>query len=193
VNNISIKQTFGSIDCKYTIDPLLNFPTTASWGVRSPNIRLETKSGTIHADLTLLYQYPPREGEEETRKITKVVGDISSTLGGISVTLRRPIQAQPTLRLFAVTRTGTISVSVPRNFHGFIDATTKLGRLTLEPSLEASSSILTSGMGFKRVFVGDTFALEKLNWRSDEEDGQWQGDELILRTSVGDVGVGYGL
>ncbi|GAW04200.1 hypothetical protein LENED_005976 [Lentinula edodes] len=148
-NNISISHPFGSINCAYTVDPTLTLFPSSSRGTRiQSNVKLRTNVGSIDADLTLMHG-----AKEDNSTLPSATMDISSKMGTVNVTLRRPSSALPTIRLFASSRAGSLSVRVPANFHGFITAYTKIGRLTLEPSLQSSAVVLKEEIKVKRVFI----------------------------------------
>ncbi|KAJ4482611.1 hypothetical protein J3R30DRAFT_3261253, partial [Lentinula aciculospora] len=181
-NNISISRPFGSIDCKYTIDPTLTLFPSSSRGTRiRSNVKLRTNVGTINADLTLMC------GAKENTSTTlpRATLDISSKMGTVDVTLRRPSASSfnlPIIRLFASSRTGSLSILIPTNFQGFMVAHTKLGRLTLSSSVQSSAVVLREDMKLKRVFIGDPVVMG---------DSRWKGDGIVLRTIMGSIEVGY--
>lgn len=83
MNNVSISQPFGSIQCKYIIDPTLKFPGSQSRIKRAiqPNIKLRTNVGTVDAELEVV---SPEDSQEE---VPRVFIDISSKMGTINVNL----------------------------------------------------------------------------------------------------------
>ncbi|KAJ3886877.1 hypothetical protein GG344DRAFT_81287 [Lentinula edodes] len=159
--------------------------------------------------------------KEDNLSLPSATMDISSKMGTVNVTLRRPSSALPTIRLFASSRAGSLSVRVPANFHGFITAYTKIGRLTLEPSLQSSAVVLRDEIKVKRLFIGDPNVLRgsadtrsvqtriEQSTRDPESDsegesdsdseefgrenrnGGWEGDRIVLRTPVGNIELGY--
>ncbi|KAJ3921946.1 hypothetical protein F5877DRAFT_75704 [Lentinula edodes] len=193
-NNISISHPFGSINCAYTVDPTLTLFPSSSRGTRiQSNVKLRTNVGSIDADLTLMHG-----AKEDNSTLPSATMDISSKMGTVNVTLRRPSSALPTIRLFASSRAGSLSVRVPANFHGFITAYTKIGRLTLEPSLQSSAVVLKEEIKVKRVFIGDPNVLRgSADTRlfqtriRETKNGGWEGDRIVLRTPVGNIELGY--
>ncbi|KAE9398771.1 hypothetical protein BT96DRAFT_720964 [Gymnopus androsaceus JB14] len=190
VNNVSISQPFGTIECKYIIDPTLKFPGSPNrFKRREPNIKLRTSVGTIDADLEVVSPEDPQE------EVPRVLIDVASKMGTINVKLRRTV-ARPVVRLLVTSHAGTTTIRIPRSFQGFILAFTKLGRLSLEPPLKASASVLKSELKFTCLFVGDSSVLKdaetKFSWHGIwNGDGGWKGDEIMLQTSVGNMDVGF--
>ncbi|KAJ3815091.1 hypothetical protein F5876DRAFT_72344 [Lentinula aff. lateritia] len=216
-NNISISHPFGSINCAYTVDPTLTLFPSSSRGTRiQSNVKLRTNVGSIDADLTLMHG-----AKEDNSTLPRATMDISSKMGTVNVTLRRPSSVLPTIRLFASSRAGSLSVRVPTNFHGFITAYTKIGRLTLEPSLQSSAVVLREEIKVKRVFIGDPNVLrgsveagsvqtrtgqstrdpesdsegesdsDSEEYGRETKNGGWEGDRIVLRTPVGNIELGY--
>ncbi|KAJ3774394.1 hypothetical protein FB446DRAFT_786928 [Lentinula raphanica] len=226
VNNISISHPFGTIDCAYTIDPTLTlFPPSTKGARIKSNIKLRTNVGSITADLNLVCGT-----EENTQTHPRATMDISSKMGTVDVKLRRTSATVPKIRLYASSRTGSLSILIPSNFHGFIVGYTKIGRLSLTPSLQSAAVVLREDSKLKRVFVGDPGVLRNSNQsdnnmiapsrlrdevreaglhirqdgneddsssESESEEasgsliGRWQGDEIVLKTPLGSIEVGY--
>ncbi|KAJ3747781.1 hypothetical protein DFH05DRAFT_1391854, partial [Lentinula detonsa] len=177
-NNISISHPFGTINCVYTIDPTLKlFPSSSKRTRIQSNIKLRTNIGSINADLTLVSGV-----EENIRTLPTAIMDISSKMGSVDVKLRRSSTNVPTIRLYASSRTGSLSILIPTSFHGFIVAYMKIGRLMLAPSVQSCAVVVREEMKVKKIFIGDPGVLR---------DGRWKGDEIVLRTPVGSIEVGY--
>ncbi|KAF9071779.1 hypothetical protein BDP27DRAFT_1446005 [Rhodocollybia butyracea] len=193
VNNISVSQPLGSIQCSYTIDPTLKFPLPGRRTDHntSPNVKLRTNYGTIDAELTI---YSGKHGEDLKSNLVEI--DVGSKVGAINLILRRQPSSSrttptPIIRCFVSSHTGAICVRIPRDFLGFIITHSNVARLTLNPSLKSHASVVKAEMTKTKIFVGDSSALRTGVQSEFDELERWKGDEIIVKTYVGNMEFGY--
>ncbi|KAK7034661.1 hypothetical protein VNI00_012303 [Paramarasmius palmivorus] len=186
VNYVVVNRPLGSIDCSYILDPSLRIPTrflsaldVGESEADRKNLVLKSKLGTIVANIALYHQTSSPVAKRTTMEFKTTVGTMVLKIDDSQTPTRAPFY------LRAVTQTGTVILSMPRSFRGFVSVTTTIGAVSLSREVSAMSRWQTDTARVKKCFIGDCSGL------SDAELDAWNGDEVVIETAIGSVELSY--
>ncbi|KAL0565062.1 hypothetical protein V5O48_016970 [Marasmius crinis-equi] len=186
VNYIAINKPLGSIDCKYVLDPAIQIPTSflpklgpGQTEEDRKNLSLKTKVGTVVAEIMLQH----REGSVLKRR---TLLECKTTVGTMILKVdATPSPNRPPFQLKATTQSGTVLLYLPTSFRGFLTVTTTIGTVSLSREVIAVNRWLSTTGRVRKAFIGDASQLR------DSELEAWNGDEVIIETTVGSVEIAY--
>ncbi|KIK92817.1 hypothetical protein PAXRUDRAFT_829614 [Paxillus rubicundulus Ve08.2h10] len=185
-NFLAIANESSTIRGEVVLDPSLRIPSSllpplaeGETEADRKNLRLSSKSGSISNKIWILNSPGSDDLPAAERKRTTI--DLASDHGSIRVQLEVIPGAAPLL-MTARAPHGTIDVSLPRSFQGFLLLSTQHGAVTLADDLIQMSTQLSQLDTAKRYFVGDFAALG---------DGEWTGSELKLEGKHGNIRIKY--
>jgi len=185
-NFLAIANESSTIRGEVVLDPSLRIPPSLLPALAEgeteadrKNLRLSSKYGSISNKIWILNSSGGDDLLVGERKRTTI--DLASDHGSIRVQLEIFPGAAPLL-VTARAPHGTIEISLPRSFHGFLSLATQHGAVTLADDLAKISTQLSQLDTAKRYFVGDFAALG---------DGEWTGNELKLEGKHGNIRIKY--
>ncbi|KAG1871469.1 hypothetical protein F4604DRAFT_1530067, partial [Suillus subluteus] len=167
----------------YVIDPLIQIPTSllpplnvGETDKDRRNLYLRTKDGSINADIWLIGQEEaaPNNGRRTTLSLSSQDGSITAKINTVKVV------APFLLDIYA--RDGSVTVLLPRSFHGSLLLTTRQST-KLSDNLLQRSTILSTVERTRRYFVGD--------FPHQLFDNNWNGDELRVVSRDGRIVIRY--
>ncbi|KAG1867217.1 hypothetical protein DFJ58DRAFT_768961 [Suillus subalutaceus] len=154
----------------YVIDPLIQIPTNKD----RRNLYLRTKDGSINADIWLIGQEEaaPNNGRRTTLSLSSQDGSITAKINTVKVV------APFLLDIYA--RDGSVTVLLPRSFHGSLLLTTRQST-KLSDDLLQRSTILSTVERTRRYFVGDFPHQLFDNWNGDELRVESRDGRIVIR------------
>ncbi|KAI6104093.1 hypothetical protein F5141DRAFT_1126954 [Pisolithus sp. B1] len=184
-NYLSVSEMDNSIKGTYIIDPSVHVPSTylpplgeGETERDRKNLHLRTRDGSVDVDVWLV----GHQGRSEARK-RRTTLHVSSRDGSIAVKVHA-IDAIEPFFLDIFTRSGRITVLLPRSFHGPVTLKSRDRSCTLSDELLQNSTRLGVADYTTRFFVGDFPA-------ACDSVSQWEGYELKAETRDGRVRVKY--
>ncbi|KAF9220799.1 hypothetical protein BS17DRAFT_713527, partial [Gyrodon lividus] len=185
-NHLALSNESSTIKGEFVIDPSIRIPhsllpplTEDEDEADRKNLRLSSKFGSIKAEVWLLSSSRSECFSVEEQKRTTV--DLSSDHGSIRVQMHNIQGAAPFL-VTARAPHGTVGISLPRSFHGFLSLSTQHGNVWLADTLSQNSTQLSQVDYTRRYFVGDFSSLG---------DAEWTGDELRIEAKHGQIRIQY--
>ncbi|ESK86690.1 hypothetical protein Moror_10937 [Moniliophthora roreri MCA 2997] len=186
VNFVAVNRPLGSIDCSYVLDPSLHIPARFLPPLEAgrseedrKNLVLKSRVGTIVANITLYHQEGASVTKRTSLEFKTTVGTMILKIDAIGSSIRPPLFAR------AITNTGTVLLSLPRSFRGFVSVSTTIGAVTLSRDVTAMCRWITNTARIKKCFIGDPSGL------TDAELDSWNGDEVEIETTIGSVDISY--
>lgn len=187
-NYVSITRNNGSVKNVWVLDPSLNIPASLLPPL-SPeeteetrrNFDLKTFNGAIEADISITpYDYT-RDSKQVSRKRTTIY--VRSSNGGIMTKLHTPFAPRLPFYFNIFAQNGAVHVHIPRSFHGLLTIKTWNGSTKFSPETTVHLTTFSEVDRTRRCFIGDYSELT--------DDGEWQGDEVIVEARNGSVKVQY--
>ncbi|KAK7445479.1 hypothetical protein VKT23_014896 [Stygiomarasmius scandens] len=180
-NFVSITQQNNSVKGAFVIDPSLKAPP--SWlpilpdgetGADRQNLLLESKNGSVQADISVLSTELLDEGH---RKVTLTA---KSTNGSVVCKVHRRAGLCPRLALIASSKNGSVTVHIPRSFSGSIIC--RGGRAKMSAPLMTQTTTFGNVGDTSRYYVGDYDPAHV------EEN---IGDQLVMESKNGSLKIFY--
>jgi hypothetical protein len=179
-NYISLNRTNDSIKGKFVIDPFITVPRSLlpqldrdETDENRKNLKLDSRNGSIDADITLL-SGTESVGLEEAKRKKRTALDIRSANGYINAKLRtHAISASGILvpfYLYANGRNGSVTIGLPRTFEGLLTIYAKNGSIKLSDEIYERLSMFNEDNHTQRCFVGDLASFTGHDWKGNEVD-----------------------
>ncbi|KAI9457928.1 hypothetical protein HD554DRAFT_1758305 [Boletus coccyginus] len=170
-----------SIRGEFVIDPSIRIPSAVLPPLAEDeseddrkNLRLRSKSSSVHADIWLL-------GPQACLKHRRTTIALTSDHGSIHAVLHALDGAAP-FALTGLAKHGTIRLAIPRSFQGLLSLSTKHGSISINDTIVENATQLSQLGTVRRYFVGDFSLLG---------EGEWEGDRVELEAPHGSVRVRY--
>ncbi|EIW77344.1 hypothetical protein CONPUDRAFT_146325 [Coniophora puteana RWD-64-598 SS2] len=183
-NYLYISEQYNSLKGSYAIDPSMSIPVSVlpkledgETEMDRRNLRLRAEHGSVTAAILLL---PPQGDESDDVKRNRTLLEASSEHGTVNIRVRTA-DAVPPFHLKVRSPHGSLTVEIPRSFHGFLRLKKEHSSIKLSDELASESTQLSVVDGVSMWFVGD-FSLFK---------GEWEGDEVEADTTHGRITVRY--
>ncbi|THU88682.1 hypothetical protein K435DRAFT_866055 [Dendrothele bispora CBS 962.96] len=182
-NFVSVSRRAHSIKGSFKIDPSLRIPAAflpaladGETEKERQNLRLESRSLNVQADIYLLSNQPV-DGRQ------KVTLTLSSNHGSVGCKVHRDEGLEPPVIINATSKNGSVVVHIPRSFQGLITATTRHGsRPKLSEPLTTQTTTFGNDGCISRYYVGD--------YDADRLENNL-GDELIVESNFGSIKIFY--
>lgn len=192
-NFVSVSRKDSSIKGTWLLDPMLSIPSEllpplpAGESERTrKNLSLQTKDGSINANIFVLLT-TAEELQKADKMNQRTLIDAATKDGPVTVRMHEVHSQQGEVRLPIQLRSssldGAIRVYLPRSFRGIFRIKVKSGKIRFSKAIESSSTPFSEVNGLKISFLGLFDAAE---WQPGVD---WNGDELILETTDGNVSV----
>lgn len=186
-NYLHLFNENSSIRGEYVIDPGMNIPTSLlpplrpeeSEGDRK-NLSLHSTNGSVDGEIWLLGTRGARPFDSKT-STKRTILDIGSKNGSATARVHT-IQGVAPFLLTISANNGSVNVTLPRSFCGFLLLTTSHGSVSLTDTLSQNCTHLSQVDLTRRYFVGDL---------SMVDDSDWTGDELRVEAKHGNIRIKY--
>jgi len=184
-NYLYISEQYNSLKGSYTIDPSMSIPSSVlpkleddETELDRKNLRLRTEHGSINADVLFVSPQSSATPDDVTPK--RATLEASSEHGSVNVRLRTSGSVPP-FHLKAHSSTGSLTINIPRSFHGFLKLKKQYSSIKLSDELAAEGTALSAVDGVSMWFIGDFGSFQ----------GEWEGDEVEADTVHGSIKVRY--
>ncbi|KAJ6571387.1 hypothetical protein B0H19DRAFT_1129878 [Mycena capillaripes] len=193
INFLSLSRPRGSIKGTYVIDPRIDIPQSLlpplaadeiSEATRR-NVYLHAGKGSINVDLFVVGDGPHHDLKPRRR--------VDIMLNAADKSIKARLHASSPSRLpinLKAQAKGSITLHIPRFFHGPVTVRTRKGSLKIRPSdrdgLAANLTTFSEANHTHRCFVGD-FS----DWVKLEGPEEWGGDEIEVESFHGKVKLQY--
>lgn len=186
-NYLHLFNEHSSIKGEYVIDPGMNIPTSLLPPLRPEeseadrkNLSLRSKHGSVNAEIWLLgaWDAQPSESKKSTKR---AILDIGSDDGSVTARVHTIHGVVPFLLTISA-KNGSVNITLPRSFSGFLLLTTSHGSVSLTDTLSQNCTHLSQVDLTRRYFVGDL---------STVDDSDWIGDELRVEAKHGNIRIKY--
>ncbi|KAF9240453.1 hypothetical protein BU15DRAFT_74044 [Melanogaster broomeanus] len=184
-NFLALSNESNSIKGEFVIDPSLRIPPSllpplpdGKTEADRKNLRLHCKCASVNAEVWLLGS-PRSDTVLEEQERTTI--DLSSDHGSINAQVKTIHEAAPFL-LTACAPHGSVRISLPRSFQGFLSLSTQHGSIYLADAISQNATQLSQLDTARRYFVGDFSLLG---------DSEWTGDELRIEAKHDSIRIKY--
>ncbi|KAJ8509467.1 hypothetical protein ONZ45_g8363 [Pleurotus djamor] len=186
-NHLYVRTGNQSINSAYRIDPTLRIPQSllsdvaASVAANARNsMQAETQNGSICINVGLEL---PNNGSTQRLKASLY---LRTDNGSVQARIA-PTTPRPPFRLSAVSSNGSVSVYIPRSFHGPVSLESGNGTIRLSREVKRDLIVLSEEGGRQKGFIGD---LGDYSYDGHTEHGVGMNlDELSLRSGNGMISV----
>ncbi|KAJ7583793.1 hypothetical protein C8J56DRAFT_192483 [Mycena floridula] len=187
INYISIHRKIGPLNEKHVLDPTIQIPPSllppllqGETEDSRRHLSLETKTGSIQADITLV----DKLSSDILHKSGRVVMGVK-TFGVGAISVQVHASDSPTRLRFCLrtsTRSGAVTIHLPRSFRGNLIISVPIGVLNVSEDLHAQLTTISEDGHLRRCFVGDMAHPDSF---ADDVD------QLHAETTVGNVTLLY--
>ncbi|EIW77360.1 hypothetical protein CONPUDRAFT_84470 [Coniophora puteana RWD-64-598 SS2] len=184
-NYLYISEQYNSLKGSYAIDPSMSIPSSVlpkleddETELDRKNLRLRTGNGSINVDILLVSLQGSAAPDDITRN--RATLEASSEYGSVNIRLRTSGSVPP-FHLKAHSSTGSLTINIPRSFHGFLKLKKQYSSIKLSDELAAESTALSAVDGVSMWFIGDFASFQ----------GEWEGDEVEADTVHGSIKLRY--
>ncbi|KAF9492582.1 hypothetical protein BDN71DRAFT_1509370 [Pleurotus eryngii] len=179
-NYINVRRTNSSIAGCYKIDRTLNASSGLLDIVRSPrsNLTLEALNGSINANIRLVLPGTP------ATTAGKALLTASNQNGSTNIRVD-PRGPRPPFRFVASSGNGSVTVHIPRSFHGPVNIQCNNGNIRVSREIKDDLIVLSDDFS-KKCFIGDLAGYD--GTAGTVQDG-W--DELSIDAGNGSIGICY--
>jgi len=189
VNHLYITEANFPVGGTWTVDSSFRIPPSLlppnSWnGDTLDNLHLLSKNGSVTATIAVV-------GEPDSERARALLHTESHN-GKVQVDIvsRRAKR----FRLFAKSRNGPVTVSIPRNFFGPVSFATRNGKVLFSDDVQNSMMLFGRSAQVGKGFIGDF----SCSGYGDETEGvgknakvKWDGDELDLASDNSSIRVSF--
>ncbi|KAL4257612.1 Adhesin domain-containing protein [Pleurotus pulmonarius] len=180
-NYTNVRRMNSSITGCYKIDRTLNTSSGLLELTRSQrsNLSLEALNGSINANIRLVLPQPPT-----TASAGKALLTASNQNGSTNIRVD-PRGPRPPFRLVVSSGNGSVTVHIPRSFHGPVNIQCTNGSIRVSREIKDDLIVLSDDFN-KKCFIGDLAGYD--GSAGTIQDG-W--DELSIDAGNGRVGICY--
>jgi len=199
LNFVSVIRNDKSIKTNFAINPRMAIPPSllpplseGETEADRKNLRLESRDCDISTEVWLLSdesrsedasgsKTPQQPADRTTLLLLAMDGRINAKIHTVGQNPRLPFH------LTATSHDGSVSIQLPRSFHGPMAISIRHGPLQLSKGLQAQTTTFSDSNRVIRSFVGD-FS----EWLESESAGEkWKGDEIYASSNDGSVKLQY--